>query len=260
MIGDVPNQPVDEPEAAEPVVVTSLEDMMSRLRATRAAGQRLWYRGQANEIWPLEPRVARSRRYLENELVMLRQFKQDAASRLTDRPASEWEWICLAQHHGLPTRLLDWSENPLVGLFFAVDDLAADQPGPVSGALFELSPDELNLSAFGNGRGTLMLEHDNDLDAYLPDASGGPVLQPAAVLAGRTFGRIIAQAGTFTVSSGDHSARALNSPGGPTSKIVIPAQHKTEIKEQLADVNISASTVYPDLDHLALSIRNGFDS
>jgi hypothetical protein len=232
---------------------------MVRLRATRGLSERLWYRGQSNAEWPILPRIARNRGHLADELRMLREFKQDASNRLVRRPSSDWEWICLAQHHGLPTRLLDWSENPLVGLFFAVEQLNADQDFPVDGALFELSPGALNESAFGAEPSVLMLEHDAILNQYLPDGNS-TVLNPAAVLAGRTFDRIIAQAGTFTVTSGDHNSQALNSPGGAVTKVTVPAQFKTAIQEQLADVNITASTVYPDLEHLAEAIRSGHES
>ncbi|UWQ96160.1 FRG domain-containing protein [Rhodobacteraceae bacterium M385] len=53
------------------------------------------------------------------ERSILKQFKQSALPFLTTRPQTELEWLAIAQHHGLPTRLLDWSYNPMVALFFA---------------------------------------------------------------------------------------------------------------------------------------------
>jgi hypothetical protein len=82
------------------------------------------FRGVASVNHQLIPSVGRPRdgyQYsvaLESDL--LNQFKREALPFLPQRPNDEWEWMALAQHHGVPTRLLDWSESPLVALFFAV--------------------------------------------------------------------------------------------------------------------------------------------
>ncbi|WP_197515200.1 FRG domain-containing protein [Mycobacterium sp. 1245805.9] len=233
--------------------IKSVADLLERLTGTRATGGIRWYRGQRDFGWNLTPRVARNPGFIRHELDMLKQFKQNGSYRLVARPQSVWEWITIAQHYGLPTRLLDWSENPLVALYFAAEN-PIDSPS--DGALFELDPANLNAAAFDEAPDVVMLDEDDFLLEYLPNAPKGPKRGPLAVVAGRTFDRIIAQSGTFTLGHSVKSDVEKVNDGGCVSRIRVPVASKPRILAELSDMNINASTVYPDLTSLADHLKD----
>lgn len=76
------------------------------------------YRGESNIEYLLMPKVGRKKYSLTDELNMFEHFKRRAT--LYTKGNNDFEWLALAQHHGLPTRLLDWTLNPLIACFFAV--------------------------------------------------------------------------------------------------------------------------------------------
>lgn len=82
------------------------------------------YRGESNTSYELKSKYGRYMNYnekndLDSEKHTLNEFKKRAIPYLENLPQNEWEWIALAQHHGLPTRFLDWTYNPLIAAFFA---------------------------------------------------------------------------------------------------------------------------------------------
>lgn len=91
---------------------------------------RWMFRGQASAEWLLVPKAGREPYKRRNDLDLLSAWSRRAAEFLSPLPANIWERMALAQHHGLPTRLLDWSYNPLVAAFFACAE-APDSDGVI---------------------------------------------------------------------------------------------------------------------------------
>ena len=90
------------------------------------------YRGQSEDK-PLLPSLFRrfkGRVHLipNAEACMLRELRAKIPRRTLLRPDNDWDWLSFAQHYRFPTRLLDWSSDPLIALFFAVEKPGAGSP------------------------------------------------------------------------------------------------------------------------------------
>lgn len=236
--------------------IRTIGDLVVALRETTTGGPLTWFRGQAQSQWGLVPGLARQGNPAA-ELTIIKRFKQIAAPYVLTRPLpgpeGEWEWVFLMQHHRAPTRLLDWTENPLVALYFAVQEQLHDAE---EAALWCLDPIALNRSAGHNrvfDRDILAFGIDRALDDYLPERALGAtyLLNPVAAIGPRNSPRMVAQAGTFTVIHKEATAIEAVADSGHIWRLIIPANAKAAMRTELKLVGISEHTLFPDLDRVA---------
>jgi FRG domain len=208
--------------------VRSLEDLLQVVQEYAKAT--VIYRGVRSSKYELIPKVGRRRRgskalERKDERYILRLFKQRAIAHLDRTPTDDWEWLALAQHHGLPTRLLDWTRNPLVAAYFAV----AEEPE--------------GDSAIYAYRSNTYIQTEKHKDPFSVD-------RVARVIPNHVTARISVQSGLFTI----HPCPSEPFNTSSVKTFVIPVDSRKPIKKALNKVGIDNASLFPDLDGIARHI------
>ncbi|SET98582.1 FRG domain-containing protein [Stigmatella erecta] len=229
---------------------------LSELTKKTGPDEIVWFRGHVNEKFKLLPSIARHPKGLEREALLAKRFKQNAYSFRNLPPQGEWEWLFLMQHFGVPTRLLDWTESPLVGLYFAVHD---DDPShdSANGHLWALLPAKFNYEV-PRLRPNVAIDIpsfgvDPILDDYSPDKIGLETMSsrlPVAAIAHRQNERIMAQLGVFTIMHRDKTPLE-DLADKYLAKFTIPATAKPRFKAELSNLRITRMTMFPELASVA---------
>ena len=241
-------------------------------KETHAPFPGVWYRGLSSRRQILLPTLHRLTIPVRDESLIMNRFKQNAYEFLEERPEGEWEWMFLGRHHGLPSRLLDWSENCLVALFFAVGGFGQNRPNVADGVIWCLLPTELNEIA---SNGTIrpgvipMFSDQSDIaseDEFLNNyrtsvvshVIGTPLIPPAAGIGIRTTRRIRAQQGVFTVHHTESLPINRWGDGRHVWRFVIPNQAKRKLLSQLRQSGLTMLTLFPELDNVASEAARGY--
>lgn len=204
-------------------------------------------------------------------------FKQNSYELINQIPLSEWEWMFLMRHHNLPSRLLDWSENPFVGLYFSVCPRNSDQQSATDGVLWCLLPIRLNQWALGwptdNNSLPMFTENKTEhscpeneaISNYLPsriqniDTTKTPIPPPAAGMCPRTNQRMRAQFSVFTVHHADNTPLENARDRTHIWRYKIPASKKPIILDDLSRIGITRRTLFPELDNVSLEVCESFE-
>jgi hypothetical protein len=237
----------------------------------RGYHSRVWFRGHSKRTYQLVPGVYRDEfsreaqtmygkdpetKRLNLEREMLSEFRTVGATMLD--PNNVVPLYFIAQHYGMPTRLLDWTANPLAALFFAVCEHETED-----GNLLLMEPTQVIPKPRPSVKDEPLqhvrtMRHPYVSDAigmsfwHKPNESRKPLILP--IRPDNQVGRIGQQSSLFTLHM--HESTPKNNP--TLARIKIPAKKKEPIREELRRLNINQFSIYNDLDHLSKEIRRNW--
>lgn len=225
----------------------------------------LWFRGVEKASHRLVSSLMRSENWRanchpENENTVYSEFihKARPLGTLSPLSGSRWYWYVVAQHYGLPTRLLDWSQGALVALHFAIWG-----DSPTSPTVWVLDPFRMNMESAGREAvffSDEVTSDDEDLaiqNRYIYASTELPHY-PIAISPSFVDERIRAQQGTFTVSGKlKHGLEDLAKKSKDIflARIRLKRSCVEHLKDQLIQMGVGPFDVYPDLGGLSQTIK-----
>lgn len=257
----------------------------------------LWFRGQPSACFELEPNLLRGKREIlpensEEELwkkytkeihyeipsfkKTLNEFKRKAHGFVEKIPENDFQWMFLMQHYGAPTRLLDWSTNILIALYFAIPSIdhsksyALDEEeceanklefmnsGYCKGgsAIYVINPAKVNSISSNVDEIIDVNSFPEKWDHYIHPNESPNTHFPICISAPHIDKRIRSQSGMFTL----HGSRAepldwYTALSKTMFKIYIPKNCWISIKQELKNMGVTTSFVFPDLEGIAKEIK-----
>ena len=202
------------------------------------------FRGQPIDR-PLVPKIGRISlcdELLHAECVMMDEFKRRVPPLLDVEPKPEWDWLAIAQQHGMATRLLDWTDNPLAALWFVVEQPFGEEKGqPNFGVIWILIPTE---------------------DDYADDAENPFQIEKTKIFLPKHIEpHLVRQAGWFTVHALMKSRKRFvplennRAYSSKLTKLRIPPEAFKDMRFDLDRFNVNSAALFPDIDGLCAHIQ-----
>lgn len=267
------------PDALRFKRVASLREFVVAIEEAGATRGQLWFRGISQESYELVPSLYRTASGRpEEELKRIeeqlnRRFRdrsmphgpqgRDETSDTTD--LQSWWRLFTMQHYGTPTRLLDWSENALTALCFAL--FGAPLAPQQDAVLWILDPCEWNNIGNANNMRPLSVdEHGAGPYAPLPSSNQHVAATwPLAIYGMHNSPRIISQQGTFTVfapgkpmSMEQHALSNIQRGTNALKAVIVESAAIHSIAASLRKLGFSHSNLFPDLHGLATDLKKEF--
>lgn len=239
-----------------PQRISSLSEYLDAFSFIKSATEPFWFRGHAKYSYKVMPSALRYDTSEERNkaLALFNEFRRYAEYRLDKAPAAsdKLKWLQLAQHFGLPTRLLDWTQSAVVALYFA----CCSQPGE-DGLVLVLNPADLNKET--HYKEPRVFDATADAGIIDPYLSFGPDEVPSgekaiAIYPSWNSQRIIMQQGAFTLP-GSKQFELTSLQASSLVALPILKQVKKELMRELAIVGVTRMSIFPEHEHLCTYLR-----
>lgn len=221
--------------------ISRIDKARKRLGCERTGA---WFRGHGDRSWQLSPTLLRATNGLDREQNLYYQFISRGGP-LVASGSSSWEILSSMRHHGVATRLLDWSESLAVAIFFATRN-------PKNPCIWVTNPYKLNKKTLGH-HWVLNLELDARLHydkSFVLKSEPWPYDLPVAVDSPWRNNRLSAQKGYFTLHGNDSRALDLQQKD-IAIPVDIPKDALVDCEQFLESSGVNEYTLFPDLDGLA---------
>lgn len=292
--------------------VSNLEEYLEVVRElnSESSTHKLWYRGQNNSMFGLTPGIFRKAYAIEDKFgnkinppqpanfynpkgekvvmfpaqKLLRLFKEQVENKIEDiiKPKNDVQWLELAQHYGLPTLLLDWSTDPLVGLFFAISTISTDgeyepiaeeeiydSDGMVNeqikdcASVWVINPLEINKITFNDAQLDRVINSSDDFQII--EREQCYPIGTFCFKGGRNNPRIVRQSGnfTYTCSGVTHTMDFIHAYQNELIKINIPYSSIAKLQQDLRFLDLTDESEYfgkTERDVVSLEIRKKVDN
>jgi hypothetical protein len=245
--------------------LSSLVENVLRLYNESSKKSFLWFRGLTCSSYKLLPKIMRDEKAVdavfEREIRLLTRFRQRSMAYWpAGYQQDDWEHLFAMQHYGLPTRLLDWSENLFVAAYFALARPPAtkhNHEGSCTPAIWFINPVQWNrsmpgLSEYGDTVHVLTTA-DEELAAYGPRTNRKRSRSPVAIYGTHNSERIVAQRGTFMVWGNE--SKPLESVADEQPAVILScfklSGDRSTLFNEIQALGFTETMIFPDMAYLA---------
>ena len=242
----------------DPHKIESLADYMAVVSQLLKGKRSYWFRGHRKVSHTLIPSALRytSAKRRKRAMELLTEFKRVAEIKIERPPRDdEWlKWMQLAQHYGIPTRLLDWTQSATFGLYFACEKKTEGKDEEFDCTVFLVDP--VNLAALPQGGSSLDGIPTEVVEKYTRPALPGK-LKTIAINPVWNSPRLAVQRGGFTLHGSTVPIDVKQAP----SLYAIPLlkEFRAELREQLGRVGVDEMTLFPELEHACNHLKRNAD-